>query len=482
MVTMFVFFPRIEAPRWLLFTGEKKTLTGLSDTLEPGSITRLGKSDELAFRVKFDDEIPPAVQRYWRGPVFSHTDGKRWTPKKKWNPKSEMGVPVFTGTPYSYTLMIEPQKYNWVYALEMPASFPDSLKQRSTYLLTSKKKPHERTEYKIISYADYKISHVDDSEKQINLQLPGEPSVRMTNLVNQLKAENNNPETFVNRTLSFFNTNPFYYTLNPPLYPNNPIETFLFEGRKGFCEHYATAFVYLMRIAEIPSRIVTGYQGGELNKIGNFLEIRQAHAHAWAEVWLEKKGWTRIDPTAAVAPERIEQDINIDSQIATGEVSFTSVTLNNGYLANWLKNARYLWDSIDYNWQRWVIDYNNFSRSNFLSSLGIDSIKGFALWLSLLIGCMTAVLAWFILLRHSKTAERSVKIYRQFCLKLAKAGMGRSPGEGAADFAERAKSGFPNQAKKIEEITILYNKIRYGKFSNEQDLMQLKEMVSAFQI
>ena len=189
------------------------------------------------------------------------------------------------------------------------------------------------------------------------------------------------PTYFIKQLLNHFRKENFHYTLTPPLMEENPIETFLFETRYGFCSHYAAAFVYLMRVAHIPARVVTGYQGGELNKVGNFLEIRQANAHAWAEVWLEHKGWVRFDPTAAIAPERIEQNINIDQLVPGGTISYIPASAAAQEAFDWLKQTRQLWSNVDYQWQRWVINYDNNNQSSFLSSLGIADIKAMIYWM-----------------------------------------------------------------------------------------------------
>jgi len=254
----------------------------------------------------------------------------------------------------------------------------------------------------------------------------------------------------------------------------NPIENFLFKTRYGFCSHYASAFVYLMRVANIPARIVTGYQGGELNKVGDFLEIRQADAHAWAEVWLENRGWIRVDPTAAIAPERIERDTNLDRQTAyrIGGANIPAY--------NWLKQARQLWSSVDYSWQRWVINYDNKSQSSFLSLFGINDLKAMIYWMVAAIGLITAVLCWFMLYQKPKAADKVLFIYNRFCKKLVKHGLLRGAGEGVKDFAERVKIKLPGQAEDIDQITAVFIKLRYERSAADEDLQQLKTLVGLF--
>jgi len=257
----------------------------------------------------------------------------------------------------------------------------------------------------------------------------------------------------------------------------NPIETFLFETHRGFCSHYATSFVYLMRIAHIPARVIGGYQGGEFNRVGKFLEIRQADAHAWAEVWLENKGWVRVDPTAAVAPERVEQGVDIAKQLSQGAVNFISFT-NKNY--GWLKKSRQLWLSLDYSWQRWVVQYNTGNQSRFLSSFGINNLKTMLHWMIGLIIFITSLLAVYLFKNSPRSTDKAALYYLTFCRKLAKAGLPRQMNESANDFAIRVKHHFPEQQQNVTKITRLYNQLRYGKSPSKLKLKQLQQAVNQY--
>ncbi len=470
-VALFILFPRVEAPKWMLINEQHQSRTGLSDTMEPGSISDLGESDELVFRVKFAGAIPPPGQRYWRGPVLSHTDGKRWSQSAV---KKILRQPVVTGTPYQYTLLMEPQDKNWVFALDMPVSFPLSLVRNAGYQLITLENPDKRAEYQLTSYPDYNTGLIDPGEYNTATQLPGEPSDKIKQLVSQLHGFDSAPDNFIKQLLNHFRVEDFHYTLTPPVMEENPIESFLFTTRYGFCSHYASAFVYLMRVAHIPARVVTGYQGGELNKPGNFLEIRQADAHAWAEVWLKDRGWLRVDPTAAIAPDRIERDINLSHHAIGG------IAAANSPAYNWLRQARQLWGSVDYSWQRWVINYDNKSQSSFLSSFGINDIKTLVYWMIATIASITAMLCWFLFYQKPKTADKVLAVYNRFCKKLAKHGLDRGTGEGVKDFAERAKTKLPEQAADIDQITAIFIKLRYGRTAGDEDLQQLKTLVGLF--
>lgn len=479
-IILFVLFPRVEAPRWMLFEDKHAAKTGLSDSLEPGSISKLGMSGELVFRVKFIGAPPPSNQRYWRGPVYSRIDGKRWTETKNLFFRRFLDTPSFSGKPYNYTLLMEPQDKNWVFALDMPSTFPRTVEKNALYQLINKDDPDKRAEYKITSYPKYNTGYITKTELKDNLQLPTEPSDKIKQLVTQLHGFDQSAEVFIKSTLDHFKKENFHYTLVPPLMPKNPIETFLFESRKGFCSHYATAFVYLMRVADIPARVVGGYQGGELNKAGGFLEVRQANAHAWAEVWLKNKGWTRFDPTAAIAPERVEQDVNIDLQISTGEINFSPILINSSQALSWMKKARQLWGSVDYNWQRWVINYTGDNQSKFLSSLGIHDIKTMIYWMVGCIAVITLFLSWTILKNKRQKPDKVLLLYQQFCKKLAKAGFHKESSETAQNFSLRIQKQYPELADKANKITAIFIKLRYQKEWTENDLIQLKKQVLNF--
>lgn len=478
-IVLFVLFPRIEAPRWMLFEDKHAARTGLSDSLEPGSISSLGMSDELVFRVKFKDEPPPPNQRYWRGPVYSVTDGKRWTEIKNLSFRRFLDNPSYQGKPYQYTLLMEPQDKDWVFALDLPSSFPRSLEKNALYQLINKANPDKRAEYKITSHPEYNTGYITKTERRDNLQLPSEPSDKIKQLVDQLQGFDQPEEVFIQSLLDHFKNEKFYYTLMPPLMEENPIETFLFETRYGFCSHYATAFVYLMRVADIPARIVGGYQGGELNQSGNFLEIRQANAHAWAEVWLKNKGWTRVDPTAAVAPERVEQNVNVDLQITSG-ANFSPIQFNSSQAISWMKKARQIWGSVDYNWQRWVINYTSDNQSRFLSSLGIHDIKTMVYWLVGCIAVITLIISWTILKDKKVKSDKVLLLYQRFCKKLAKMGFHKETSETAQKFSIRIQKQRPDLADNIKKITAVFVKLRYQKDWTADDLKLLKKQVINF--
>jgi len=256
------------------------------------------------------------------------------------------------------------------------------------------------------------------------------------------------------------------------------VDGFLFETRRGFCEHYASAFTLLMRAAGIPARVVTGYLGGEQNPIDGFYTVRQSDAHAWAEVWYAGQGWVRVDPTSAVAPERIEEGIG-GSVLATDPLP--------GFLrtnSNFIKRFRYTLEAINNGWNQWVLGYSERTQRELLSRLGIglDSWKGMAIGLLVSISLVLVLVAAAMLWRQSRRQplDPEVRLYRRFCKQLERLGIHRLASEGPADFARRAGTIRPEVAGAISEITELFIAIRYGNRQGKEPLARLGQAVKVF--
>lgn len=485
MAVLFVFFPRVPGPLWKLPDDETSAKTGLSDFIEPGSVSRLGRSSELAFRVDFRGEPPPPALRYWRGPVFWDTDGTRWTLSLD-RPLEQERKPAVSGPAHAYTVTLEPHRRKWLFALDLPTAFPPEIVQTAEYLLLTKERVAERRQFDLASHPDFRTGPLDPDEQRKGLRVPGTPEDRTRALVEAWRSESAESGDIVQRALRYFREEPFFYTLNPPLLEDHPIETFLFETRRGFCEHYATAFVYLMRMAGIPARVVTGYQGGAWNPLGRFLEVRQADAHAWAEVWLPERGWTRVDPTAAVAPERIERGIDLDEQTAEGEVAFNPVGEALARRAQgfrqWPRRVRLIWASIDHAWNQWILSYDTDNQRRFWKALGILDWSKLALWLGGLLALCGGAAAFLFRPRRKLPADPAVVAYRRFLGKLARRGVVKSVGEGPLDFAKRAASERPEAGEAIGRITGIFLGLRYGKQANSEDLQRLRRMVREFRI
>jgi protein-glutamine gamma-glutamyltransferase len=369
-----------------------------------------------------------------------------------------------------------------VFALDMPVNYAPPLNRNANYQLISGEELDKRRAFSITSYPQYNTGAISKIEYAQARQMPDAPSQKIKELVSALQGFSASPEVFIENVLNHFRQEDFHYTLTPPLMENNPIETFLFETRHGFCSHYASAFVYLMRVAEIPARVVTGYQGGEYNAVGDFLEIRQADAHAWTEVWLENKGWVRFDPTAAIAPERIERGLDINSLSEGAAIRYAPTSDAVKGAMNWLMQAKQVWSNIDYSWQRWVINYNSASQNGFLSGFGINDIESMVTWMAGIVASMTVLLCLVLLYRRPAPVDPVLKHYRRFLKKMENAGYAKRAGEGPKAYADRIKSKLPDSAAAIQEITRLFLALNYGRSPGAEQLKQLQEQVGAFKV
>ena len=279
--------------------------------MSPGDITNLGLSDEVAFRVEFDGQPPRANDLYWRGPSLTHFNGRTWSMLQGGRRGERVADTIeYRGEPTSYRVMLEPDGRNWLFALDMPASWTgdNSLRMGSDYQLGTffgGPRPR-RLDYRVTSYVDYSAREpLTEREREMFSALPAESSPRARALASTWVDDGPSGAEIIERAMAYLRSQPFQYTLTPPALGAQPVDEFLFETREGFCEHYASALTVLLRAAGLPARIVMGYQGGELNGIGGYYIVRQSDAHAWTEVWLADEGWVRVDGVAAVAPERV---------------------------------------------------------------------------------------------------------------------------------------------------------------------------------
>jgi len=480
MIILFMFFPRLDGPLWGFDQQTGLAVTGVSGTISPGSISQLSQSSATAFRVKFNDpdDIPAPELRYWRGPVIIETDGVEWKAEEK--PLAAEIRYQSAGKPVSYQITTEASNQHWVFALDLPAIIPEETFVTKDYAVRAKEKIQKRTTYNFSSYPEYLANTTTPQQLDAALALPGTITSRMRTFVDTLQANNDSNEDYVQSVLNHFNSENFIYTLSPPPLRENPADEFLFETRKGFCEHYATSFVLLMRIAGIPARVVAGYQGGEWNTAGNHLIVRQSDAHAWSEIWLGDKGWVRIDPTTAVAPERVERSIDPE-QFREGKPVVFKISAD-GLFGTVFKQAVFMADALDLNWHRWVVGFSRERQNYFLKSTGLDFLEGYKLGLSAVVLSALAIIVMVILFRGKITDHRdpAKKQWDKFIQKLVKKGVTCEPGDGPQTIARRAAKILTEQKNSINLISGIYIKIRYGKSPGAEQLRTLKKLISDF--
>ena len=477
LLVLFILFPRVNGPLWGLpkdaFTGT----TGISDQMTPGTISQLVQSSEIAFRVTFEDNIPEPSKLYWRGPVLWKTDGRKWTLGKDESDSEPARIEV-TGKPVHYEITIEPSNKKWLFGLEMVSKPPDKTYFTNDYQLKTHEPIRTRQAFTLSSYSSYRINNDKNSDLKRSLALPGIKHPETREFASKLRDEFKDPALIVQAALEWLKNEDFVYTLTPPLITGDMVDEFLFGRRQGFCEHYAAAFTILMRAAGVPARVVTGYLGGELNPIGDYLIVRQHDAHAWTEVWLEKQGWVRIDPTSVVSPARVNEGIDIAMPNAIINLPW-GIADNATALRLWQK-MRNTVDMINYQWAQWVLGYSPERQKHFLQKLGFNAIdwKDLTLSLFVFLGIIVAAIAGYVFKNTPKTNEPARRYYDIFCKKMAKAGLQKISYEGPVDFAQRTSTTRQDLKVEIQNITNLYVLIRYGKDSDK--LLKLKAAIKSF--
>jgi transglutaminase-like putative cysteine protease len=478
MLVLFFLFPRLPGPLWSLPRDAHGAMSGLSERMTPGLISRLSLSDAVAFRVTFQSEAPLPSQLYWRGPVMWHTDGREWTtgnPARSWRAQ----YVELRGDPVDYTITLEPHQQSRLFALEVPTTIPRGAQMTQDFQLRTPKPVRTRRRYEVRSYPEARLTRVSIDEQGAALALPPDVHPRARELATGWRdALGEDPAAIVTRALGYFREQPFVYTLTPPLLHNDAVDEFLFETRSGFCENYASAFAVLMRAAGIPARIVTGYQGGELNPLGDYLIVRQRDAHAWVEVWLGERGWVRVDPTGAVSPNRIElgMDAAIPPTIGPAGLDLPS----RGRLWQTWRRLRLGIDAVKTGWNEWVLGYGPRRQRQLLGMFGVDSadVRGLITGMLATIGVLLGVLALGLARRRPAPVDPVLRIYRRFCRKLARAGVARRASEGPLDFAARVATQQPQLGTAVHRITGMYVALRYG--DSHTPMGEFKRAVSAF--
>ncbi len=460
-VLLFVLFPRVPGPLWGMPEDVASATTGLSEEMSPGRISQLSNNDAVAFRVRFNDVTPKPTQLYWRGPVFWRFNGVRWDA-----PKSELTLRLETeyvkfGPAVDYTLTLEPHQQRWLFALDLPAILPTRSRMTSELQILSLHVIDKVTRYEMRSYTDYRIETDAPQLKQRYLSLPANIAPRSQALVQEWLRNSSDKSQIVKTALAYFEEQEFYYSRQPPLLFDDPVDEFLFQTRKGYCEHYASAFTVMMRQAGIPARVVTGYLGGEMNPLSDYMIIRQSDAHAWSEIWLEQQGWIRVDPTSMIPPGRIESTADLVRRQSASERDKQLIQLT--WLGKSLRQAGYAWDAVNNGWNQWIIGFNEKRQSVLLSSLGMPDItwRGMTILLFVLMSVVLLVVGFYLLRGNEQTRDPVLTLYQQFQKKLIPIGFEKQQQESALRFAARVNSARMDLVTEVNTITRLYNRLRY---------------------
>jgi transglutaminase-like putative cysteine protease len=457
-VLMFLFFPRLAGAFWVLPQADT-AVTGLSETMSPGAISSLSESDDPAFRVRFVGEPPPPHERYWRGPVLHEFDGYTWS---RGTGYYRQAVLEREGKPYRYSVTMEPTSQRWWFTLDTVSEYPTRRAALTfDHQLISNEPVTRPTQYEAASYTRNTTPGPPSTlARRYDTRLPPDRNRRSVQLAREMRANAASDSDFVQAVLALFRLGGYQYTLTPPKLDFDSVDDFLFNTRLGFCGHYASAFVTMMRAAGVPSRVVTGYLGGEWNPVREYFVVRQSDAHAWAEVWIDGQGWTRIDPTAVVAPERLSRGLYdlLPNQLSSAERFMRDVP--------WLLNARQRWDALNDWWNERVVRFNFNSQLDLLKWMGFDSPDWRALgWLfaAALIGWLLFV-AWHVgRVLRATPMDRLARAYTKLCTKLAKAGTPRAPHEGPLAYAAVVEAKRPDVAATARVLLSRYAELRYGR-------------------
>ncbi len=481
MLVLFLLFPRIPGPFWALPKASGAGVSGLSEEMSPGTLAQLSLSDEVAFRVNFAGQAPPTSRLYWRGPVLDKFDGRNWS-RSNWSAlPADMSSLAYQGPATDYTVSLMPNGKPWLLALDLPSQpLPPNARLNRQLQLVSLKPVNDRLSYTLRSYLDYQtLGPLSKRETNTYTYLPEGSNPRSQALARQMRGQAAGDTEFIQAVLRKFNQEPYVYTLTPRLLDmRNPSDDFLFNTREGFCEYYASSFAVLMRAAGIPTRIVTGYQGGEPNPFGDYMVVRQSSAHAWTEVWLQGQGWTRVDPTAAVAPERIE--LGLPDSLRLGDPMPGGLMRSVAILAD----MRMAWDLANARWDEFVLGYGPELQMDLLSRFGLNMPSPVQLVLIIfaLVGAFLLLLTLY-LARHYRpqTRDRALALYRRFIKKLAKAGYDTPMYESPKDLASRIGRQHPRIQGQLNLVVDSYLIARYRKTDRyELALEQLRKAVQEF--
>lgn len=465
-IALFFLFPRIQGPLWGMPADANTGRSGLSDTMEPGNISKLALSEEVAFRVKFIDPAPDNSKLYWRGIVLGQYDGRSWTRLPFHGAVSQPIMWAPRGTPVRYQVTQEANMRRWLFALELPEAAPLLTNNRTgispDFQLVSERPISTRVRYEVTSYLDYDLQAQESAvslRDWLNLPVGYNPNTLAFAL--EMRKQSANDLAAVNEVLKFFRREKFSYTLQPPLLGRNGVDEFLFSTRAGFCEHYAGAFVVMMRAMNIPARVVTGYQGGQMNPVDGFMTVKQSDAHAWAEVWIAPRGWIRVDPTAAVAPQRIERNSSAGSATAFGGL----INMNMG-ADSWLRKIRFSWEAVNNGWNQWVLNYTPDRQKSLLQSLGFGNIDWRTMTaLMFAIGGVLTLLIAFLLLANRKETDPLDAAYAKLGKQMTQLGYPRHLHEGPRSYSARllasAATLTQEQKRAIKNFLIIYEAARY---------------------
>jgi transglutaminase-like putative cysteine protease len=470
----FLFFPRFDGNFWALHRDVLGS-RGLADEMSPGSIGNLAIEYDPAFRVQFEGSPPPISSLYWRGPVLNDFDGFTWR-RSRFKYYTDAKIEML-GVPLRYHITLEPTHQRWLFALDTVAERPRSEMFMSHDRQLSLTAPITTTiSYDAVSHLRTRAtSSISMLARRHETTLPEGRNPRARALAVELRAKSAGDAAFANAVLAWFRDNGLEYTLDPGVTTVDSVDTTLFDSKKGFCGHFASSYAMMMRAAGVPARVVTGYLGGEWNPVGGYFIVHQSDAHAWTEVWFEGRGWTRIDPTAVIAPERLQRGI---FDFMSDGLPAASALLRNNAL---LMRLKHVWDGTNQWWRRHVVEFDTRSQLDLLRKLGVDSPD----WKHLGWAFASMLILWIawvsLALRRGVGRARPDRIGRAWlraARKLAAVAPERAADEGPMDYARRVADRRPDLADRIYALAALYTRLRFGPVASHEEIVALEREVS----
>ena len=457
----FLFFPRLDRPLWGAPEDAFKGRTGISERMAPGSLAGIALDDRVAFQVRYEGTAPAPRDRYYRALTLVHFDGSVWTPGDP-RPDAALRDAKALGPLFQYEILLQPTDQRWLPFLDLEFDSDADAHFDATRQATARDPVVSARLYHGTSASRYQLRSLPPSAASGSRRLPGRGNPQSRALAQRWRAEHGDDDhAIVEAALAMFHAG-FAYSLEPPLVGANGVDDFLFQFQSGYCEHYAGAFAFLMRAAGIPARVVIGFQGGYFNATGGFFNVRLSDAHAWDEVWFPDQGWVRVDPTAAVSPERIERG-------SLAERAAEQAWFAQGGVWTSLRDRLEL---VGYWWNQGVIQFSALRQRNLMEALKLGEDSGLLMVVAMVVsGLLGLALAAWIGSRAFRDAapDPLLAAYRRYCARIAAAGVARAPSEGPERYAERAAGLLPEAAVEIRSLSDSFIRLRYsGRGSPEQ--------------
>jgi protein-glutamine gamma-glutamyltransferase len=487
-VVLFLFFPRV-APLWSVPLPSASS-TGISDRMTPGDVAQLARSDELAFRVVFDGAVPPNRELYWRGLVYSRFQDGTWSVGgllPEWR-DGERPLEPDAGVRVDYEVLLEPTQSDWLFALETPLARTSGVELSRDYRLVAPDPVHAVYRYRASSFPALLMDAAGPLEDRLRVRetwLPDADNPRLRSYASDVWQRSDGEDDFVREVLTRIRQEPYFYTLSPPALPaTDSIDRFWFDTRRGFCTHYAGALVFMLRSVGIPARLVGGYQGGEINPVTGHLIVRQYDAHAWVEYWRPGQGWRRVDPTAAVAPARIEQGLSaaLSEEDRASLSALTGARLSGTGL---LRNLLYWTDSLEHRWNLWVIGYDTHLQAGVLTRLLGEITPARVLAAVLVGGGLSVALVVLSLFWQRRPVRRHPveRLFARFCQGVAGAGWQRAPAEPPATFLRRVAAGGGIGSAQADRVIADLDRLLYNSAVRitPRELRQLRSQLRRLQ-